>query len=254
MGEFLPIRTNRCASGAVGPTVGVDHIGVHPLGRREGRAVDPFDRVGAEMTGWSRATLPVAVPAVERRGAVSAAWNQYSGATISASRSTAPTVCSTARRRARVALASSSRAVTHAGRIGGAAFVEGLVEDGARDLGVVGPRPAVEVVGADREPDVVDDADLGVHVDRCPVLVLEVVDRDAVAAARRRTSSCTCWRPMVLAAPETRPPGRDSAAPTAITSSSGSRRSASASVSAACERPQVLVLEVDEPRAPARTP
>ena len=56
------------------------------------------------------------------------------------------------------------------------------LDDGAGDLGVVTPRPPVEVVGADGEPLVVDDADLRVHVDRGVVLVDQVVDRDARAA------------------------------------------------------------------------
>jgi hypothetical protein len=44
---------------------------------------------------------------------------------------------------------------------------------------LVHDRP-VEVVGAAGEPDVVDDADLGVHVDRHAVRVLEVEEGDAV--------------------------------------------------------------------------
>ena len=57
-------------------------------------------------------------------------------------------------------------AVAKAGRIAGLPRIALLVEDCARDLGVVGPRPPVEVVRADRRPHVVDHADLGVHVDR----------------------------------------------------------------------------------------
>ena len=58
----------------------------------------------------------------------------------------------------------------------------GGVEDGAGQLAVGGPGPAVEVVGADGEPDVVDDADLGVDVDRRPLLVLEVEHVDAAGS------------------------------------------------------------------------
>src|SRR5487761_894181 len=44
------------------------------------------------------------------------------------------------------------------------------------------PRPAVEVVGPDRGPDVVDDADLGVHVNRNSKQVLDIEDRNTVPA------------------------------------------------------------------------
>ena len=57
-----------------------------------------------------------------------------------------------------------------------------VVEDRAGQLGVVGPRAAVHVVGADHHPHVVDDADLGVHVDRGALLVLEVADEHPIAA------------------------------------------------------------------------
>ena len=53
-----------------------------------------------------------------------------------------------------------------------------------RQLGVVRPGPAVEVVRADRGPGVVDDAHLGVHVDGRAGAVLDAVDRDPVAAGR----------------------------------------------------------------------
>ncbi len=57
--------------------------------------------------------------------------------------------------------------------------VEGVVgvEDDGRELGVVGPGAAVEVVGAGAGPDVVDDADLRVHVDRGARVVLDAVRR-----------------------------------------------------------------------------
>ncbi len=51
------------------------------------------------------------------------------------------------------------------------------VHHDGRQLGVVRPRPAVEVVGADRGPDVVDDAGLRVHVDGGALVVLDAVER-----------------------------------------------------------------------------
>src|SRR5204863_10022804 len=75
-----------------------------------------------------------------------------------------------------------SRTVAAAGGIFGLATVEGGVDERARKLGVMGPRPAVQVVGADVHPDVVDDAHLRVHVDGRSELVLEVVDRDTRSA------------------------------------------------------------------------
>jgi hypothetical protein len=50
-----------------------------------------------------------------------------------------------------------------------------IVEHRTPELGVVGPRSAVEVVRADLDPDVIDDAHLRVDVDGCPRSVHEVV-------------------------------------------------------------------------------
>ena len=44
----------------------------------------------------------------------------------------------------------------------------------------MGPRAPVQVVGADNQEDVVDDANFCVDVDRCSGGVLEVVHRDPV--------------------------------------------------------------------------
>ncbi len=71
--------------------------------------------------------------------------------------------------------------VAEAGRIDGGARVACGVDDRAGDLGVVAPRPSIEVVRSDGGPHVVDHADLGVDVNRNAVKVLDVVDRDAVA-------------------------------------------------------------------------
>ena len=52
------------------------------------------------------------------------------------------------------------------GGVGRFARVPFGVQHGGGQLRVVRPGPGVEVVAADRRPDIVDDADLGVHVDR----------------------------------------------------------------------------------------
>jgi hypothetical protein len=51
---------------------------------------------------------------------------------------------------------------------GGVAVIEGIVQDGAGEFGVMGPGAAVDVVRADAGPHIVDDADFGVHVDGTP--------------------------------------------------------------------------------------
>ena len=62
-----------------------------------------------------------------------------------------------------------ARAVAESRGVGRRTVVEPGVDHRARELRVVRPRPAVEVVGADGHPHVVDDAHLRVHVDRaCP--------------------------------------------------------------------------------------
>ena len=58
--------------------------------------------------------------------------------------------------------------------------VAGGVDHDRGQLGVVGPGAAVEVVRADGRPGVVDDAGLGVHVDRRALVVLDPVDGDPV--------------------------------------------------------------------------
>src|SRR6478609_8842259 len=56
----------------------------------------------------------------------------------------------------------------------------GLVENDGGELGVVGPRTPAEVVRAGAGPDVIDDADLGVDVDRHAGGVLQAVCRDTL--------------------------------------------------------------------------
>ena len=75
-----------------------------------------------------------------------------------------------------------ARAIAQARGIDGFPRIALLVHDRAGDLGVMGPRSPVEVVRPDRRPNVVDHADLGMHVDRDPQNILDIEDRDAVPA------------------------------------------------------------------------
>ena len=87
------------------------------------------------------------------------------------------------------------------------------VEHGTRQLGVVRPRTPVQVVGADFEPHVVDHANLGVHVDRRAVHVLEVVDRDASHRPPRGASRSRAGGRCSRRSPKPARPARRSAAP-----------------------------------------
>src|ERR1700682_2377414 len=75
-------------------------------------------------------------------------------------------------------------AIAKSGRVDGIAPIMFFVDDRAGKLRVMAPGPAIEVVRSDGRPYVVDDADLGVHVNRCAVGVLDVIDGDAIG---RRT-------------------------------------------------------------------
>ena len=77
--------------------------------------------------------------------------------------------------------------VAGAGRILRCSLIEAVVQNRARKLGVVRPGSAIQVVRADRHPHVVDDADLGVDVDRQSIL-LEVVDGDSATAELAETT------------------------------------------------------------------
>ncbi len=57
-----------------------------------------------------------------------------------------------------------------------------VVEDRRSQFRVVRPRAVVEVVAAHHRPDVVDDAQLGVHVDRPALVVLDIEDLHTVTA------------------------------------------------------------------------
>ena len=238
---------------APGPAVGIDEQAVDGPGpptrvpRHRARA----DGAGAGRADGDR-SRPARCHASSASAAARKAANPDAGSTRSASSPSARPRCSRHSRR-RVSRASRrARSPSRRPDAAGRASSNVGVEHRARHLGVVGPRTAVEVVGADLEPDVVDDADLGVHVDRGAGLVLEVVDRDAVAARRRTACARTRCRPMVSDASATVPLCSGKRGTTAMTWSSGARRSASASASRRVRRPQVLVLEVDEPARPTQ--
>ncbi len=130
--------------------------------------------------------------------------------------------------------------------VGWVALVDVAVDYRARDLGVVRPRAAVEVVGADYQEQVVDDAHLCVDVDRCSVRVFEVVDRDAVASGAAQDVN------DVLAADAAGGTGR---APAAVRIARHDRDDAQVTMAPqgirervrGLLRPQVLVFEVHEP-------
>ena len=75
-----------------------------------------------------------------------------------------------------------ARTVAQTRRVGQFAEVAVAVEDRARQLGIVRPRPAVQVVRSHGRPRVVDDHGFRVHVDRRALFVLEVEDREPVAS------------------------------------------------------------------------
>src|SRR5439155_24281135 len=121
----------------------------------------------------------------------------------------------------------------------------GGVGDGAGDRAVGRPGAQVEVLGAGGEPDVVDDADLGVHVDRHPVGVLEVDGEDPVGGRLAQD---------VEGSPLAEPGGRpvDPAVRVRVAGQDGDdpqlRRPAQRLGDAGRDLPvpQVLVLDVDE--------
>ena len=85
------------------------------------------------------------------------------------------------------------RAVAQTGGVPRLTVVEAPVEDRGGELGVVRPRPSVEVVAPHGGPHVVDHADLGVDVDRGAVVVLDVEDLRR-GRRRRRARSAGPWR------------------------------------------------------------
>ena len=123
--------------------------------------------------------------------------------------------------------------VTESGRVAWLAFVAGVVEDEhdsseswVHERRFMLSEPTIE-------PDVVDDADLGVHVDGGALLVLEVADEHPVAAGARRRVSSGPFAPDAAAGPATRPSRSGKRGTTTTTCSSGCARNASASARAA---------------------
>ena len=80
-----------------------------------------------------------------------------------------------------------SRTVAEPGGICGHTKIAGVIENGTRELAVVRPGAAVDVVGSDSHPNIVDDAHLCVDVDRNPTEVLQVVAGDSrTTGAKKR--------------------------------------------------------------------
>ena len=127
-----------------------------------------------------------------------------------------------------------ARAVAEARRIAGHPEVVLGADHGAGELGVVGPRSEVQVVGSHRHPHVVDDAHLGVHVDRCAGIVLEVVHGDAVAAGASQQPDRALAGEVADGA-VTRPSRSGNRGTTTTTRRSGARRSAVARAAAAAD-------------------
>ena len=130
----------------------------------------------------------------------------------------------------------------------------GVVGDDVH-LGVVEQRVGVQVGRADRQPAIVDDPDLGVHVQAVVAVAGERADRGGEqspgARRRRRRAPPSCPHRVVVSVVGLRREHDRRCR----NSSQGGRRSLSASRSDDLGRPQELVLEVDEPLAPpiART-
>ena len=144
-------------------------------------AAHALERVLTQVAGRTLADPVESVPGVERVRAVAHRLEPRRG--IDEVVDVARIATEVLRRQADTRVARQHPGtVTQAGGIGRSPAVAPAVDHRARQLGVVRPRAAVEVVGARRHPDVVDDADLGVHVDGRALLVLEVVHRDPIVA------------------------------------------------------------------------
>ena len=135
--------------------------------------------------------------------------------------------------------------VAEPGRVRGRpAFGRGI-DDGAGQLAVVGPRAPVEVVAADTGPDVIDHADLGVHVDRRTGVVLHVEHVHPIAGG------ATAQLHRLFPADEIGPHGQ---CPVDVGIPRHHRDQVQPRVRAQClgekvrdvRGPQVLVLDVDE--------
>ena len=207
--------------------------------------------------GAARASVGAAVPAgaarADRRRTSAAGSARCariaSNARCRIERSSSPTSarsrCSRHSRRRR-SRAKHPRAVAEPGRVARLALVRRRVEHGAGQFAVVRPRSAVEVVRADHGPDVVDDDHLRVHVDRRARRVLDVVDGETLAACRAADLDGLLAADQARPAAR-RPPCRGIGARWRSRAGPGSRCSARPSNFGDERRPQVLVLDVDEP-------
>src|SRR6187200_2760063 len=132
----------------------------------------------ADAAGWSRSAPALGVPRIERPRGLSPSIERLEriqqsfvllraemlAGELQAKRSSEPT-----------------RALSPAAGVQRFAVIAILIEDRDRELRIVRPRTPVHIVGADQGHLVVDHDDLRVDVDRGPLLVLEVIDADAIA-------------------------------------------------------------------------
>ena len=234
-------RRRRRSASARRSAVGVEHHVVQAGRPRPGRAASGAGRPPvAAAPGGRGPRRPPSCHACSRAADSAKARTIALGS--SSSRASAPSSsrCSAARRRRRATANGEAPSVPSS-------------QTAAVQLGVVRPRPAVEVVRPHRRPDVVDDADLRVDVHRLPGDVLEPVDRHPVPArgpqaAHGTLASDGVGRPgsggrCGPGSGERRPP----AAAGALAQRLGERRSDLAG-------PEVLVLDVDRAPVPPAVP
>ena len=172
------------ASQALGPPVRVVHSGT-TVQRAAGQRADLGRLEAAEPARRPRPDLARAVPAVEGGGALGVR-REHAGRLDAVGHRVVGVA---------VEVLGGQRQPQRPG------VVAGGVDHDRGQLGVVGPRAPVEVVGADRRPGVVDDAGLGVHVDRRARVVLDAVDRRPGPARRRAMSSIARRRPSSCGGP-----------------------------------------------------
>ena len=163
--------------------------------RRAGTGVTPTTApIAGTSAGQAGVTRPGGrgprrPPSCHDRSAAAArakASNAEAGSRRSSTSSAPRPRCSRASRRRRSRANARAPSPSPAGSTGArSSTVSSSTASG--ELGVVRPRPSVDVVRPDRGPHVIDDAGLGVHVDRRCLVVLEPVDGDPVAAGRAQS-------------------------------------------------------------------
>ena len=193
---------------------------------------------------------PPACHASSASAAASTACTTSAGSSRSASSSGCRSRCS------RSSVSRSSRANRRAPspKPPGSLWLPGvarLVEHGDGQLAVVAPGAPVEVGAAHARPRVVDDGDLGVHVHRRALVVLEVVHVYPIRVPPSRTPRSPAAGPPRWAAARSRPSTSGWRGTTTTRCSSGLRRSAVGEQPGDVRRPHVLVLEVDQPPRPS---